>query len=903
MDLKYPNPKCKFGRDDKVVDAVYVKCTPEPRKVWEMEPPTSAKTATCLQCENAPPGFKAEIVPFTVSLVGDFSDIINSLSYRYYKDAVVHAIYPRYGEKDGGTRVDVWGENFLNFEQFTRCGFGSKTVQAVFVNSNYMYCFSPPSDVVEKGIPFIISLNAQQNTQQKINFWYYNKPSIHDITPKRGPDDGGNEIVITGNNFDPFQHYDISNHNDTFCRFEGLSLMPATVHESTKISCNAPPSYVNRHTVVEVTLNNQQFTDDKQVYTYYKPPYVFDMEPRQGPTRGGTNVTIVGTNFKENTPFKCKFGDQTVPGTYISQHKVSCITPPHRSAEFVSLSIAFEEDMWSSGQAQYLYYDQPSIGKIEPSCGPESGYTQITVYGRNFINLGLGNVNCVFNRTIHMNATVMENDIIICDSPPAFGWYKTESKEPRFYYLEITLDGNLFGGPPQKFSYYKEPELTAITPTLGPAEGGTHVSISGIGFAQAAVCNMTVRFGNIYTVPVEFNGYEIHVKSPPVDVADAVVVAVGLNGQQFTKDKTLHYRDEENTFYYYNNPNIYDFSPDRGLSNGGTLIKIKGRGFLPKKYENGTFIQTPVYVRMLEKGSRRPIGPTTTAEYVENEEVHWKAPPAPPGTKGIISLSLNNHQFYELYHKDKGYSFEYESSPYITSIDPEFGEVRHSDNLSIDVHGRNFDCPQGNCHNVKCKFGSEPDAIIVKGIRQSSEVIKCPLPNYPQPDVLNVEVTMNGRDYSNNGHQFGYYDPFVLHVTPKLVSKTGSTRVEIRGFGFVDSSKIGGLKVLYDNDVGDYFCTSNKNKCVVDADYIDKNKISSPTLPFEMFRYADNTKLSSSDPINVEVSVFNDKFTKNHIKVLYYDDPEFKTIKPKSAPANTQSPVMVSTEFGKCHIS
>lgn len=252
---------------------------------------------------------------------------------------------------------------------------------------------SPASDVVEKGIPFSITLNGQQSSKDRINFWYYNKPSIQSITPNRGPDDGGNEIIITGNNFDPFRLYDINNHNDTFCRFEGLSLMPATVHESTKISCTAPPSYVSRQSIVEITLNNQQFTDDRQAYNYYKPPYVFDMEPRQGPTQGNTNVTITGTNFKENTPVKCKFGDKVVDGYATSKHQVSCITPPHTKSEFVSVSIAFEKDLWSSGQAKYLYYDQPQIYKIEPACGPETGYTQITVYGKNFINLGLGNVH------------------------------------------------------------------------------------------------------------------------------------------------------------------------------------------------------------------------------------------------------------------------------------------------------------------------------------------------------------------------------------------------------------------------------------------------------------------------------------------------------------------------------
>ncbi|MBK8156592.1 MAG: IPT/TIG domain-containing protein, partial [Streptococcus sp.] len=52
----------------------------------------------------------------------------NSVGFRYYKDPVITAIYPKYGLKDGNTRVEVWGENFLNFDQFTRCNFGSKSV-------------------------------------------------------------------------------------------------------------------------------------------------------------------------------------------------------------------------------------------------------------------------------------------------------------------------------------------------------------------------------------------------------------------------------------------------------------------------------------------------------------------------------------------------------------------------------------------------------------------------------------------------------------------------------------------------------------------------------------------------------------------------------------------------------
>ena len=89
-----------------------------------------------MQCDNSPASNTPEIISFTVSLTGDFSDVTNSLPFRYYPPSRIYAIYPRYGPKDGDTVVQVWGENFLNFEQTTRCAFGTKSVLATFINSN-----------------------------------------------------------------------------------------------------------------------------------------------------------------------------------------------------------------------------------------------------------------------------------------------------------------------------------------------------------------------------------------------------------------------------------------------------------------------------------------------------------------------------------------------------------------------------------------------------------------------------------------------------------------------------------------------------------------------------------------------------------------------------------------------
>ena len=113
-------------------------------------------------------------MPLTISLTGDFSDAVESLPYRYFATNKVYSIKPRYGPKDGQTLVEVWGENFLNFDENTRCNFGSKSVVAEFINPGYLRCRAPFSDVTGKAIPFSVSLNKQQNTKEKVDYWYYN---------------------------------------------------------------------------------------------------------------------------------------------------------------------------------------------------------------------------------------------------------------------------------------------------------------------------------------------------------------------------------------------------------------------------------------------------------------------------------------------------------------------------------------------------------------------------------------------------------------------------------------------------------------------------------------------------------------------------------------------------------
>jgi len=84
--------------------------------------------------------------------------------------------------------------------------------------------------------------------------------------------------------------------------------MPLKITNSTISYCEAPPNTANlEFTYVEVMLNNRDsdMTDDNITYYYYKPPKIYSVEPREGPTKGGTIVILSGIDIKVGRRIIC----------------------------------------------------------------------------------------------------------------------------------------------------------------------------------------------------------------------------------------------------------------------------------------------------------------------------------------------------------------------------------------------------------------------------------------------------------------------------------------------------------------------------------------------------------------------------------------------------------------------
>jgi len=202
---------------------------------------------------------------------------------------------------------------------------------------------------------------------------------------------------------------------------------------------------------------------------------------------------------------------------------------------------------------QYLYYETPVVRELDPPCGPVTGYTEIAVKGKNFMNLGFGLAKCVFNGTYYMNATIVNEERIDCSTPPLTLEQQSLPPQYMFYYVAVTLNGNENTEELMKFAYYPELIISSVEDAdLGPVSGGTVSEVSGLGFTHPNVCNLKVRYGALEVTPNHvYNDTHIQTTSPEVNVPDAVVLAPSGNSQNYGYDWILHVRDEENTFTYY----------------------------------------------------------------------------------------------------------------------------------------------------------------------------------------------------------------------------------------------------------------------------------------------------------------------------------------------------------------
>lgn len=77
------------------------------------------------------------------------------------------------------------------------------------------------------------------------------------------------------------------------------------------------------------------------------------------------------------------------------------------------------------------------------------------------------------------------------------------------------------------------------------------VNIIGKSLNHPNMCNKKIRFGQQVYNPDSATDSNVLVMTQPVNVPGATVVTMSGNGQQYSDDVTLHFRDRSNTYEFF----------------------------------------------------------------------------------------------------------------------------------------------------------------------------------------------------------------------------------------------------------------------------------------------------------------------------------------------------------------
>ncbi|MHC4601611.1 MAG: IPT/TIG domain-containing protein, partial [Planctomycetota bacterium] len=291
-------------------------------------------------------------------------------AFTYVPPPTVTSINPSSGPITGGTPVTITGTDFQSGATVTIGA--SPATNVAFVNATTLTCDTPAGAA---GAADVVVTNPDSQADTLAGaFTFVPPPTVSSINPVSGPTAGGTSVTITGTDFVSGATVTIGGNPATNVAFVN----------ATTITCDTPAGTAG---TADVTVTNPDTQADTLAgaFTYVPPPSLTSINPTSGPTAGGTNVTLTGTDFQNGATVTIggnpctNYNYAGVPTT------ITCDTPAGSvgPADVVITNPDTQTDTLTGG---FTYVPPPVLTTINPTTGPTAGGTAVTLTGSAFQN-------------------------------------------------------------------------------------------------------------------------------------------------------------------------------------------------------------------------------------------------------------------------------------------------------------------------------------------------------------------------------------------------------------------------------------------------------------------------------------------------------------------------------------
>jgi len=660
-------------------------------------------------------------VNVTVTTAGGTSVTAAANQFTYLPAPTVTSVSPNFGPQAGGTSVVITGTNLSGA---TAVLFGATTASHVVNSATQITAISPAgTGTVDVRVTTTGGTSAISGADQ---FSYLATPTITSIAPTAGPQAGGTAVTITGTNFI----------GTTGVNFGASAATGFTVNSATSITATAPPGTGT----VDIRVSNSVGTSPTVAadqFTYVAAPSVTSISPTAGPTGGGTTVTITGTGFAAAPGTGAvRFGAATATYTINSNTQITA-TAPAGSAGTVDVTVTTVGGTSATSAAdQFTYVSAPTVTSISPTSGPTSGGTTVTITGTNFS----GTTAVTFGATAATGFTVNSATQITATAPA----HAAGTIDVRV----TTVGGTSATSAADQFTYVAAPTVTSVSPTAGPAAGGTSVVITGTNLSGATA----VTFGGTAATGFTVNSATQITATAPAGspgTVDVRVTTVGGTSATSAADQ----------FTYVTAPTVTAISPTAGPAGGGTTVTITGTGFAAAP---GT-------------GAVRFGATTATYTINSNTQITATAPAGAAGTVDVTVTTVGGSSATSAADR-----FTYVAAPTLTSISPTAGPT--AGGTSLTLTGTNL------TGATAVTFG----ATAASGFTVNSATSITATAPAGAAGTVDVRVTTpGGTTATSAGDQFTYVPaPTVTSVSPASGSSIGGTTVTLTGTNFTGATAV-----------------------------------------------------------------------------------------------------------------
>lgn len=669
--------------------------------------------------------------------------------FTYAEAPIVADVFPSQGSADGDTPVIIRGSSFLAGASVT---FGTGQATSInLVDESVLTARTPAGTIDETVDVQLTNVDAQSGISYGA-FTFVDPasigpaPTVSAVKPGTGPTTGGTWGLVEGANFQEGAQVVV-----------GLGVCPdVEVLAASRLRFVTPPTDTEGAVDVIVINPDGGFVVVTDGFTYTDPatlddpPSLASVTPDLGPTAGGSQVQLIGTELDLET---LVFFD-TSPALAITDAPPGIeVTTPGHDAALVAIVITDSEGQTVSFADSYEYVPPPSITGVVASQGPSAGGTYVEISGENFIagptptlsssvlfcEEYISNLNCV--PVPDAVVTVVNDGLIAITTPPQFPGLNDV--------VVVNPDGQI-GVAEQAFFFTPPPNVSGVTPPSGSTLGGDSVTITGTGF-QA---NATVTISGAACTDVVVVAADTITCTTPPNAAGAAAVVVA--------NPDLSTDTLGGGFTYVLPPRITAVFPSLGPESGGTITTIQGSGFVAGSLV--TVGGTSATVTSASAGAIQivtPAGVGPSAVRVDNPDAQFDV-----AAGGF------------LYVPDV-------QAPSIVSVNPTFGLT--GGGYQVSIIGNHF------LQGVNLSFGNDSigwvDCLNIV-VKNAGTLITCKAPAHPAA-LLDVRVQNSDGQQDQLADGFEFVAPASLPglayagIVPARGPATGGYEATVYGQGFL----------------------------------------------------------------------------------------------------------------------